>query len=280
MGYTSWSNDFYREREAERAKTGDTVFAYHRSVSSGKAEREVHAKMNPKNATRESRDSEEHPESVPVGVILDITGSMHDTPKLMQQALPKLMDVVKEAGIAHPQILFGAVGDYFSDKVPCQVGQFESGLEMEDDLGRMFMEGGGGGTYEESYQNIMYFFARHTMTDALEKRGEKGWLFMFGDEHCYPSITKKEAKELFGDDIQADLPTEDIVKELKEKFRIYFFIPAGTTHGRDPSLRVYWEKLLGAENVGILEDVSDPCTAIAGVMTGSKAISTETTIRL
>jgi hypothetical protein len=214
-------------------------------------------------------------------VILDVTGSMHNTPTLMQKALPKLMDTIKEAGIPDPQILFGAVGDYYSDAVPCQIGQFESGLEMEDDLGRMYMEGGGGGSYEESYQNVMYFFARHTMTDAFEKRGEKGWLFIFGDEHPYKNVTKEEAQSLFGDEIQADIPIEEIVKELKEKYHVYFFIPTGTDHGRDPALHRYWEKLLGAENVGTLEDATDPCTAIAKVMTGAvKPVSTPTTVRL
>jgi len=72
------------------------------------------------------------------------------------------------------------------------------------------------------------------------------------------------------------------VKELKEKYNVYFFIPTGTAHGRDPALRRYWEKLLGAENVGILEDASDPCTAIAKVMAGAapKPVSTPATVRL
>ena len=78
--------------------------------------------MDPKGVTRESRDSDEHPESVAIGVLLDVTGSMHSTPITMQKSLPKLMDVVKEAGVAHPHILFGAVGDHRSDKVPLQVG--------------------------------------------------------------------------------------------------------------------------------------------------------------
>lgn len=279
MGYTSWSDDFYRDRAAERARTGSTVFTHNKAISDGKVARKVHAKMDPKGITRESRDSEEHPMSVPIGVFLDVTGSMRETPVTMQKALPKLMATLKEAGVAHPQILFGAIGDFTCDKAPCQVGQFESGLEMEDDLGRMFMEGGGGGSYEESYQNVLYFFARHTVTDAAEKRGQKGWLFMIGDEHPYATIRRNEAKELFGDDIQADIPVEDLVKEVKEKYNVYFLIPVGTCHGRDPALRRYWEKLLGAKNVGMIDDPSDLCNIIARVMTrngDSKAIPVKT----
>lgn len=281
MGHSSWDDDFYRDRAAERARTGATVFTHHAAISSGKAKREVHAQMNPKNATRESRDSETHPESVPIIVALDVTGSMDSTPRTMQAALPKLMDTVKKAGIAHPQILFAAVGDAVSDAAPCQVGQFESGLEMEDDLGRIFMEGNGGGTYEESYELLMYFAARHTSTDAFEKRNQKGWLFMIGDEHCYPTARKTLIEKLFGDTVQADIPTEEIVREVKEKFNVHFFIPRDTYHGRDPALWRYWEKLIGAENVGSLENPAALCEAIASVMTGqAPKPATEGTIRL
>lgn len=284
MGYSSWNDDFYRDRAAERAKTGTTVFTHHKAISEGRVERKVHAQMNPKNATRESRDSDTHPNSVPVIVALDITGSMNNTPKIMQRALPKLMEVVKQAGVTDPQILFAAVGDADSDRAPCQVGQFESGLEMEDDLGRIYMEGGGGASYEESYELLLYFAARHTSMDAFEKRGEKGWIFMIGDEHCYPTVPRNHVNRLFGDTLQADIPTEEIVREVKEKFHLYFFIPEGTSHGRDPALRRYWEKLIGAENVGSLPDPSELCNAIAGVMTRAEGkplpVTTPATIRL
>ena len=141
--------------------------------------------MNPYGVTRESRDSDEHPESIAIGVILDQTGSMKDTPREIQKVLPKLMTALVAGGVKDPQVLFGAVGDTTNHEVAsCQIGQFESGLEMEDDLGRMYMEGCGGGSYEESYQNVIYFFARHTSIDCLEKRGRKGYLFIVGDEHA------------------------------------------------------------------------------------------------
>jgi len=285
MGHSTWNDDFYRDRAVERERTGATVFAHHKAISEGRVERGVHASMNPQGITRESRDSEIHPTSVPIIVGLDVTGSMHTTPQTMQAALPKLMAVVKESGTAHPQILFAAIGDADSDRAPCQVGQFESGLEMENDLGNVFMEGGGGGTYEESYELLMYFAARHTSTDAFEKRGEKGWLFMIGDEHCYPSVDRKHVKRLFGDTLQADIPTEEIVKEVQERFNVFFFIPRDTSHGRDPALKRYWDKLLGAENVGELTNPSDLCNAIAKVMTRKDAseplpVSTSANVRL
>jgi len=249
MGYSSWSNDFYADREAERKRTGKDAFVYHAAVTSGRAKREVHAAMNPKGVTRESRDSEDHPESVAIAVMLDVTGSMAGTPKTMQQSLPELMDQVKAAGVEHPQILFGAIGDFYSDAAPAQVGQFESGIEMDDDLGRIYMEGRGGGSNEESYQNILYFMARHTSMDCHEKRGKKGYLFLVGDESPYPSATKAEVKALFGDDIQDDIPTEQLVKEAQEKFEVYFVIPDGTYNAGARWLLNRWGGLLGEDHI-------------------------------
>ena len=68
-----------------------------------------------------------------------------------------------------PQIMFGAIGDATCDRVPLQVGQFESDNRMDDDLGRIVLEGGGGGQMTESYELAMYFMARHTATRLLRQ---------------------------------------------------------------------------------------------------------------
>lgn len=284
MGYSTWSDDFYRDREAVRAKTGKSAFVHHDAIVTGKAKREVHAQMNPRGVTRESRDSDTHPASIAIGVILDETGSMAGTPVVMQKALPKLMDAIKAGGVADPQIMFGAVGDYHSDQVSLQIGQFESGIEMDDDLGRIYMEGGGGGSYEESYQNALYFFARHTSIDCFEKRAQKGYLFIVGDENPYPKSSKAELKALFGDDVQDDIPIDTLVREAQEKYNVYFVIPQGTQHAGDRTLRERWAKLLGPKNVIMLDDASQICEAIVTTVChpaqAAKPASTSKTVRL
>jgi len=275
MGYSSWSDDSYRDREVVRARTGKSAFVHDHAIRTGTAARKVHERMDPKGVTRESRDSDEHPESVAIGVLLDVTGSMHTTPITMQKSLPKLMDAVKEAGIAHPQILFGAVGDHRSDAVPLQVGQFEAGIEMDDDLGRVFMEGGGGGSYEESYDLAMYFFARHTVCDCFEKRGRKGYLFVIGDEHAYETTPKNTIKGICGDSPQDDVPFADTLRELQAKWEVYFIIPNMTAHYHDAELRRYWEDRLGTDHVIMLEDPANVCGAIATAISGTPVAVTE-----
>lgn len=105
---------------------------------------------------RESRDSEEHPESLPVFIALDETGSMGSIPdKMIRDYLPKLMDsIIDSIGVKHPQILFMGVGDHECDYCPCQVGQFESStVAINQCLSKIYLEGRGGGSIFKEINN-------------------------------------------------------------------------------------------------------------------------------
>lgn len=265
MGSSSWSDDFYKDRVDHRTAVGATAFVYNSVMESKpRAARVTHALLDPKEVVRESRDSEAHPNSLAIGILLDVTGSMHEVPKMVQAKLPQLMGILTAKGyVADPQVLFAAVGDSYCDRSPLQVGQFESGLEMEDDLGRMYLEGGGGGGYTESYQDGLYFFARHTSTDCVEKRNKKGYLFVIGDEYPYPHISPAQAKSIFGDVLQEALSTESIIKECSEKYNIFYILPKGTSNWASSTVKEHWERLLGPQNVILLNDVSTICETIA-----------------
>src|SRR4051812_34048661 len=194
MGGTRWSDEHYQDRARLRAQTGKDAFEHDHAIRTGQADRAVHEKMNPRGVrVRESRDSDAHPESHAVGVLFDVTGSMQDVPRILQANLPRLMGLLIRKGyLDHPQILIGAIGDATCDQAPLQVGQFESGIEIEEDLSKLFLEGGGGGHITESYELAMYFMARHTSLDCHEKRGRRGYLFIIGDEAPYPCVKRKE----------------------------------------------------------------------------------------
>ena len=275
MGGSHWSDDFYADRELFRKASGKSAFAYDASLRSDpKAARTAHPKMDPHGKMRESRDSESHPNSVAIGVVFDVTGSMGGIPITLQKKLPQLMGLLLRKGyVQDPQILFGAVGDAKSDRVPLQIGQFESGIEMDDDLGRLYLEGGGGGSFEESYELPLYFFARHTKIDCFEKREKKGYLFLIGDEMPYRTATPADVAKVTGDDIGSALPIERVIREAREKYHVFFIIPNGASHGADPRLRERWESLLSAENVLMLPDAEGVCEAIGlaiGLVEGTR----------
>lgn len=265
MGGSAWSADHYADRASLRAKTGSDGFDYHRTTSSKPAaDHKAHASLAPKDVkVRESRDSDAHPESLAIAVLFDVTGSMAGVPVVLQKKLPALMGLLIRKGYAeHPQILVGAIGDATCDRVPLQVGQFESGIEIDDNLTNLFLEGGGGGTYEESYDLGLYFLARKTSIDCFEKRGQRGYAFLIGDEKCRRSISREEVEAVLGDKVQGDIPTLEIVAELEKKFDVYFIIPNATNHYSDPALQKSWVELLGT-NVLRLQDAEGVCELIA-----------------
>ena len=267
MGSSSYSDDFYKDRVATRTATGTPTFIHDADIRAGKTAAKVHDTLNIHGKIREARDSKEHPNSTPIGVIFDETGSMASVPRIMQEKLPQLMGLLlRKAYIEDPQILFGAIGDYPNGEVaPLQIGQFESGIEMDDNITHIFLEGSGGGSFEESYQNAMYFFAHRTSCDAWEKRGKKGYLFLIGDETAYPRSTKAELSALIGDGAQGDASLESIVAAVKERWDVFFIIPKGTSHYDEPKLEAFWKKHLG-QNVIKLEDPNAICEVIGAAI--------------
>jgi len=267
MGSTRWSDDHYKERAKLRVETGKDAFEYDHEIKSGAADAKVHQKMNPKGVTiRESRDSEAHPESHAVSVLFDVTGSMQAVPRILQENLPKLMGLLIRKGyLEHPQILIGAIGDATCDTAALQVGQFESGIEIEEDLGKLYLEGGGGADITESYELAMYFMARHTAFDCYEKRGKRGYLFIIGDELYYPLVKRREVAKFIGDPMQADLPVKDVLEELERLYHVYFILPKMTSGWNNERVRGGWVNLLG-QNVLRLEDPAGICELIASVI--------------
>ena len=202
---------------------------------------------------------------------------MAEIPGIIQKALPKLMGTFlndkasgkKYLGNYYPAILVGAVDDFnamrpYPNSEGClQVSQFESGLELDDHLTNLWLTGYGGGSYEESYDLALYFFARHTATDHWDKRGGKGYLFIIGDEKPYPAVYADQLKAVIGDTIQGDIPFGDIIKEVQKRWNVFFITPNMTHYYDDPALQKEWLRFLPQQNVLKLEEPEKICELIA-----------------
>jgi len=262
MGYSSWSGDAYdhiskSRKDMDHVAVRDKVFAT-----------SLKSSLDPKGVKfRESRDSDDHPESNAIGVLFDVTGSMGKIPvEFAQHKLGGLMKMLVDKGvIPHPQVLFGAIGDSYSDRTPFQVGQFESGIEMDQCLTDIHIEGGGGGQRSESYGLAHYFFARHTIIDCWEKRGKRGYLFTLGDELTWPTIKRDEAERIFGDTLQADESVADLIRECQRRYNVFHIVVGKTSHGDDPEILAAWRELLG-ERALKLDDPNGVCELIAATI--------------
>ena len=166
MGYGEYSHAAHGALTQARP-TSQPVFAQSR----------IHPSMNPLGALRESRDSDDHPDSLGVVFALDVSGSMGDIPRhLAEHTLPGFMATLLDAGVRDPQLCFMAVGHGQHDRAPLQVGQFESTAALIDQwLTRLWLEGGGVGDHE-AYELAMYFAARKMQLDCVARRGRRGFL--------------------------------------------------------------------------------------------------------
>ncbi|MBO4207689.1 hypothetical protein [Micromonospora echinofusca] len=258
MGSGIWSTDVYDAADRYRRSTGTSAFAY-----SDSGARTVHPALDPRDAHRESRDSAEHPESLAIAVLFDVTGSMRNVPKVLQQKLPKLLGLLQRKGYARdPQIMFGAIGDATCDRVPLQIGQFESDNRMDDDLGRIVLEGGGGGQQTESYELALYFMAHHTSIDCYEKRGRRGYLFIIGDELAYQRVKAREVGQVIGDRLADDLPLRQVVAQAQRLYDVYYLLPAGSSYAGSRTVLDFWRDLLGQNTVEV-DDLDAVCETIA-----------------
>lgn len=217
--------------------------------------RSIDPLMNIKNKIRESCDSEEHPNSYPIIIGLDVTGSMGRVPEnLIKEAFPEIMKTVMEKGVEHAQICFVGIGDHYSDDAPIQVGQFETSDELTEKwLKAIYIEGGGGGNNGESYQLAWYFAAFHTKIDSFEKRGIKGTLITIGDEPCHASINGRVVHDLFGEG-EGEVLTSNLLKEAQKKWDVYHINVNDMTSENYGSPR-RWRDLLSDDHLALSESM-------------------------
>jgi hypothetical protein len=258
MGYSDWSDAAYKSVSAGRASaSGAEIF---------RGERSVDPLMDPKLLRmREARDSEHHPNSVPIIVAFDVTGSMGDIPtRFAQQMLGHLMKRLVEGGwVTDPQVLMAAIGDAESDSGPLQIGQFESGLEMDMWLTRLWLEGRGG-DLPESYTLAHWFAAHHTSTDAWEKRAAKGYLFTIGDAPNKP-LNAAQIERVFGRPATHPATDAAAVAAAAERYELFHIL---VTRGAAPdaSLLAHWTGLIG-DRVLVLDHTEAICE-LMGVVLG------------
>lgn len=210
--------------------------------------------LDPKNATREARDSAINPETTPIIVGLDVTGSMSDILDAMaRKGLETMATAVYDRKpVADPSLMCMGIGDAFCDDVPLQVTQFENDIKIVDQLTKIYLEQGGGGNNHEGYILAWYFAAFHTKSDAWDKRGKKGFLFTIGDDGPTPFITREQIKTVFGYDPEFEKITFDqLLKIVSEKYEV-FHLTATRGNYRDREHQA-WVKVLG-ERAIVLND--------------------------
>lgn len=225
MGCGSWTSDSFKSysksvgRSVSKSGVIDSVYSNQEMFKA----RTIDPALNPKNVIRECCDSDEHPNTLPVILALDVTGSMGDAAVEVAKKLNIIMTKLYEQ-ISDVEFMVMGIGDLAYDDCPIQASQFESDIRIAEQLDKIYFEFGGGGNNFESYTAAWYFGSRHTKLDCLN-RGRKGIIITMGDEQLNPYLPLKGRRsglmEATGDNLQSDVETKDLYDEASQKFNIY-----------------------------------------------------------
>lgn len=241
MGSGTFDASAYRSFSAASAsKTTDEIYS----------SRSINKNLNPKGVKlRESRDSADNPNSTPLIVAIDVTGSMGIIADVLaRDGLGTLFtEILSTKPISDPHLMFMAVGDANCDEAPLQVSQFEADNRIVEQLTQIWLEHGGGGNNFESYNLPWYFAANHTEHDSYVKRGKRGYLFTVGDEESPAPLTKGQISKFIGDTAERDMSSEELLADAQRYYDVYHIIVKEGNHARSnlDKVRAGWRKLLG-----------------------------------
>lgn len=221
MGCGSFTTSAYACYNSSLGREYDTTTlrASVKSVQEAYKQTRLHPSLNPRGVVRECVNNEEHPNTIPVILALDVTGSMGNACKEVAEALGVIMvDLYKK--FKDIEICIMGIGDLAYDDAPIQISQFESDIRIAEALDKVWMEHGGGGNTYESYTAAWYMALRHTKLDC-HKQGRKGIIITMGDEALNPYLPQKELEAVTGDHLQDDVETPDLYEEASKKFDIF-----------------------------------------------------------
>ena len=225
--------------------------------------------LNPYNVIRECRDTEEHPETKPVILALDVTGSMGEASVKVAKELNVIMENIYKK-VKDVEFLIMAIGDLAYDSAPIQASQFESDIRIAEQLDKVYFEGGGGGNAYESYTAAWYFGLKHCSLDCW-KRGKKGIIITLGDEPLNPYLPHAALSKVTGDSLQADVETDALYEEVVKKFDVFHLAvddKETSYRWREEEIEITFTNLLGDSHYRVV-NLNNLANAIADIVIGS-----------
>ena len=200
----------------------------------------------------------------PVVVAVDVTGSMAHWPAEIFDRLPLLYQTLSQYR-PDLEVSFAAIGDATSDRFPLQVADFGAGADLDQKLGALYGEGGGGGTSQESYELFAYFLTHRAKTP----KAEKPFLILYGDEGFYPEVNAKQVQHYLGGQIEGERTSVELWRELAKRWEIYLLRKTYGSAAEDKKIVAQWEKALSPERILAVPDEQRAVDLALGIIARS-----------
>jgi hypothetical protein len=254
MGHGSYSTDDWTKYSSSRK------FDDHRTTTRDiYKSHSLDESLDPKKFSfRESVDGPDNPESTPIIIGLDVTGSMSPVLDSMARKGLKVVceGIYNRKPIVDPHICVLGIGDVLCDRHPFQATQFEADIKIFEQLEKIYLEGGGGGNCFESYILAWYFAKYRTKTDSFEKRGRKGFIFTLGDEEITPAISAESLEMHLGEKQARSYTAKELFEIASKEWDIFHIVIKEGTHARYDMNGVLssWRSVLSPQRVIPLDD--------------------------
>jgi len=183
----------------------------------------------------------------PVIVAIDVTGSMASWPFEIFDRLPLLYNTLSQYR-SDVEICFAAIGDATVDRWPLQVTTFASGFDLEQLLGALYGEGGGGDA-PETYGLFARWVNTHVQIPNLE---EPPFLIVFGDIYMHAKIAGSQIEHYMGDKVNGSVDALGEWQKVTQKWNTWFLRRPGGKRG--DIVDTQWGKAIGEQKVFHIED--------------------------
>jgi hypothetical protein len=237
MGGGSYDRDVGSSSSSGTFSSGGT--------SSSSARAAMGSRDQPKSTKVQNRRVESKSES-PIVINLDVTGSNIEFARIVYDKSPMLFGQIEQQGyLKNFDICFSATGDANSDSCPIQVCDFNTGIKLDDELKKIYLEGGGGGQLKETYELSAYYFAHYCdMVNA-----KTPFMFFIVDEAPYKTVQKEFIEQYMGDSVGEDIDSKQVFRDLFKKFHGNVFIfqnkYLGSRSSETEEIRDEWREVLG-----------------------------------
>ena len=143
------------------------------------------------------------------------------------------------------------------------------GSALKDSLTKLVIEGGGGGSSQESYDLAALYYAEKV---SCPKAIRKPIMIFIGDEGLYNYVDKDKAEHFAKCDTSGRVSMEELFAKLCDKYAVYIIRkPYGGSSDNyrsdsDIAIEKQWAKLLGDDHVFALPSADRVVDVIFGIL--------------